>query len=125
LRMTEVIAQVISVKTGSVHAIGALSGPSFAQEVARGDPTAVTIASSDAVLLRTVQHEFSDPNFRVYTNPDVVGVELGGALKNVIAIAAGISDGLGFGHNSAAALITRGLTEMTRLVVACGGRAET
>jgi glycerol-3-phosphate dehydrogenase (NAD(P)+) len=94
-------------------------------EVARGDPTAVTIASENAALLRTVQQEFSDASFRVYTNSDVVGVELGGALKNVIAIAAGISDGLGFGHNSAAALITRGLAEMTRLVVACGGRAET
>ena len=106
-------------------AIGALSGPSFAQEVARGDPTAITIASTDADLLRTVQQEFSDATFRVYTNTDVVGVELGGALKNVIAIAAGICDGLGFGHNSVAALITRGLAEMTRLTVACGGRSDT
>jgi glycerol-3-phosphate dehydrogenase (NAD(P)+) len=105
--------------------IGALSGPSFAQEVARGDPTAITIASSDAALLRTVQTEFSDPTFRVYTNSDIVGVELGGALKNIIAIAAGICDGLGLGHNSVAALITRGLAEMTRLAVACGGRPET
>jgi glycerol-3-phosphate dehydrogenase (NAD(P)+) len=93
--------------------------------VARGDPTAITVASQNVDLLRTVQHEFSDASFRVYTNNDLVGVELGGALKNIIAIAAGISDGLGFGHNSAAALITRGLAEMTRLVVACGGRAET
>jgi glycerol-3-phosphate dehydrogenase (NAD(P)+) len=106
-------------------AIGALSGPSFAQEVARGDPTAITIASQDSDLLRTVQQDFSDPRFRVYTNGDVVGVELGGALKNIIAIAAGICDGLGLGHNSVAALITRGLAEMTRLVVACGGRADT
>jgi glycerol-3-phosphate dehydrogenase (NAD(P)+) len=105
--------------------VGALSGPSFALEVARGDPTAITIASQDATLLRTVQQEFSDPSFRVYTNSDVVGVELGGALKNIVAIAAGICDGLGLGHNSVAALITRGLAEMTRLVVACGGRAET
>jgi len=122
LRMTEIISQVLKRDGGSV---GALSGPSFAQEVARGDPTAITIASQDTDLLRTVQREFSDSNFRVYTNSDVVGVELGGALKNVIAIAAGICDGLGFGHNSAAALITRGLAEMTRVVVACGGRAET
>jgi glycerol-3-phosphate dehydrogenase (NAD(P)+) len=76
-------------------------------------------------LLRVVQQEFSDAAFRVYTNNDIIGVELGGALKNIIAIAAGICDGLGLGHNSVAALITRGLAEMTRLVVACGGRAET
>jgi len=122
LRMTEVIVQVLD--RGDV-AVGALSGPSFAQEVARGDPTAITIASENAALLRTVQQEFSDPRFRIYTNSDVAGVELGGALKNIIAIAAGICDGLGLGHNSVAALITRGLAEMTRLVVACGGRAET
>jgi glycerol-3-phosphate dehydrogenase (NAD(P)+) len=138
-RMTEVIAGVLhsegeiapplsrSMRQGGNFdfPIGALSGPSFAQEVARGDPTAITIASPNEDLLRTVQKEFSDPAFRVYTNADVVGVELGGALKNVIAIAAGICDGLGLGHNSIAALITRGLAEMTRLVVACGGRAET
>jgi glycerol-3-phosphate dehydrogenase (NAD(P)+) len=124
-RMTEIIGQVLARDDGSGPAVGALSGPSFAVEVARGDPTAVAIASTDAGLLRTVQQEFSDPSFRVYTNSDVIGVELGGALKNVIAIAAGICDGLGFGHNSAAALITRGLAEMTRLVVACGGRADT
>jgi len=120
-RMTEVISQILDRTDG----VGALSGPTFAVEVARGDPTAITIASKDAALLRTVQYEFSDPSFRVYTNSDVIGVELGGALKNIIAIAAGVCDGLGFGHNSAAALITRGLAEMTRLVVACGGRAET
>lgn len=132
LRMTEVIADAFeqnkdrdteSEKAG--FPIGALSGPSFAQEVARGDPTAIAIASQHEALLRTVQQEFSDPSFRVYTNQDVVGVELGGALKNTIAIAAGICDGLGLGHNSVAALITRGLAEMTRLVTACGGRAET
>jgi glycerol-3-phosphate dehydrogenase (NAD(P)+) len=124
-RMTEVIAQVLQRDDRSTPPIGALSGPSFAQEVARGDPTAITIASQDASLLRTVQEEFGDPSFRVYTNGDVIGVELGGALKNIVAIAAGICDGLGLGHNSVAALITRGLAEMTRLVVACGGRAET
>ena len=123
MRMSEVAGQVLNRNNGS--AIGALSGPSFAQEVARGDPTAVTIASKDDTLLSVVQQEFSDPSFRVYTNPDVIGVELGGALKNIVAIAAGICDGLGLGHNSIAALITRGLAEMTRLAVACGGRADT
>jgi glycerol-3-phosphate dehydrogenase (NAD(P)+) len=125
LRMTEVIADVLKRDDGTAPVVGALSGPTFAQEVARGDPTAIAIASQDSALARTVQQEFSDPSFRVYTNSDVIGVELGGALKNIVAIAAGICDGLGFGHNSVAALITRGLAEMTRLVVACGGRAET
>ena len=126
LRMTEVIMQVLGDdRAGRPVAVGALSGPSFAQEVARGDPTAITIASQDSDLQATVQREFSDPSFRVYTNSDVVGVELGGALKNIVAIAAGICDGLNLGHNSVAALITRGLAEMTRLVIACGGRAET
>jgi glycerol-3-phosphate dehydrogenase (NAD(P)+) len=125
LRMTEVISQVVDSKGGFAPRIGALSGPSFALEVARGDPTAVTIASRDAELAETVQRQFSDPRLRLYTNDDVVGVELGGALKNIIAIAAGVCHGLGLGHNSIAALITRGLAEMTRLVVACGGRQET
>ena len=140
-RMTEVIHQVLADDNNPEGApplssfvrqgggfdfpIGALSGPSFAQEVARGDPTAITVASQSPELLGTVQQEFSDATFRIYTNSDVVGVELGGALKNIIAIAAGICDGLGLGHNSVAALITRGLAEMTRLVVACGGRGET
>src|SRR5215471_11638131 len=82
-RMTEVIASVVNEKVESRHSIGALSGPSFAQEVARGDPTAITVASQDSALLQSVQKEFSDPAFRVYTNTDVVGVELGGALKNI------------------------------------------
>ncbi len=125
LRMTEVIAQIVELDGGFHPRIGALSGPSFAKEVARGDPTAITIASLDAELAETVQREFSHPRFRVYTNDDVTGVELGGALKNIIAIAAGVCDGLGLGHNSIAALITRGLAEITRLVVACGGRQET
>ncbi len=120
LRMTEVIGQTVN----DVQ-VGALSGPSFAVEVARGDPTAVTIASKHAGLAETIQHEFSGPTFRVYRHDDEIGVELGGALKNIIAIAAGICDGMGLGHNSVAALITRGLAEITRLVVACGGRAET
>jgi glycerol-3-phosphate dehydrogenase (NAD(P)+) len=125
LRMSEVITQVLAVKNARAPRIGALSGPTFALEVARGDPTAITVASQDPELARVVQDEFSDPYFRVYTNADVVGVELGGALKNIVAIAAGICHGLGLGHNSVSALITRGLAEMTRLVLACGGRAET
>ena len=123
LRMTEVIAQVIQ-PDGPKPRIGALSGPSFALEAARGDPTAVAVASRDSELARTIQQEFSNASFRVYTNEDPVGVELGGALKNTIAIAAGVCSGLGLGHNSVAGLITRGLAEMTRLVVACGGKAE-
>ena len=124
LRMTEVISQVLSSK-GFSPRVGAMSGPSFAMEVARGDPTAVTIASADAELTQIVQQALGDPRFRLYTNSDVVGVELGGSLKNVIAIAAGVCDGLGLGHNSVAALITRGLAEMTRLVVTCGGQRDT
>ncbi len=124
LRMTEVLSQVLTTPR-NLPRVGALSGPSFAIEVARGDPTAITIASCDGGLAETVQREFSDPCFRVYTNSDVIGVELGGALKNIIAIAAGVCAGLELGHNSVAALITRGLAEITRLVVACGGRPET
>jgi glycerol-3-phosphate dehydrogenase (NAD(P)+) len=124
-RMTEVIAQVLNANAGFPPRLGAMSGPSFAKEVARGDPTAITIASADLELTQIVQQTLSDPRFRLYTNQDVVGVELGGSLKNVIAIAAGVCDGLGLGHNSVAALITRGLAEMTRLVVACGGKRET
>jgi glycerol-3-phosphate dehydrogenase (NAD(P)+) len=124
LRMTEVISAAIKNNAGLPN-VGVLSGPSFAKEVARGDPTAITVASQDKELAAQVQVELGDPRFRIYTNDDVVGVELGGALKNIIAIAAGICDGLGLGHNSIAALITRGLAEITRLVVACGGRQET
>ena len=125
MRMTEIICSVIENAKGFSPRVGALSGPSFAQEVSRGDPTAITIASQDTELAQIIQREFSDRAFRVYTNDDVVGVELGGALKNVIAIAAGICAGLELGHNSVAALITRGLAEITRLAVACGGRPET
>jgi len=123
-RMTEVIEGVMRTRKFTPR-VGALSGPSFAKEVARGDPTAVTIASSDSELARTVQETFNDSRFRVYTNDDVIGVELGGALKNIIAIAAGVCAGLGLGHNSVAALITRGLAEIARLTVACGGRMDT
>ncbi len=124
LRMSEVITDALRPRKFTPR-IGALSGPSFAKEVARGDPTAVTVASADSELARSVQQAFNDSRFRVYTNDDVIGVELGGALKNIIAIAAGVCDGLGLGHNSRAALITRGLAEVARLVIACGGRLDT
>ena len=103
----------------------ALSGPSFALEVAMNIPTAVVAAGSDASAAQTIQQIFHRPWFRVYTNTDSLGVELGGALKNVVAIAAGTGDGLGFGDNSKAALITRGIVEIRRLGVAVGARAET
>jgi glycerol-3-phosphate dehydrogenase (NAD(P)+) len=125
MRMDEVITEVVASECGFTPRVGALSGPSFAREVARGDPTAVTVASLDAALCATVQREFSDPCFRVYTNDDIVGVELGGSLKNVIAIAAGVCEGIGLGFNTMAALITRGLAEITRLAVAAGARADT
>ena len=124
LRMTQVIGEVLAMR-GKRLPCGVLSGPSFAQEVAAGAPTAITIASTDADLATRVQREFSSSSLRLYTNDDVVGVELGGSIKNVIAIAAGIVSGLGLGFNSNAALITRGIAEMTRLAVACGGRRET
>jgi len=105
--------------------IGAISGPSFALEVAQGQPTAVTVAFDDPAVAARVQNEFSSETLRLYTSTDVIGVELGGALKNVIAIAAGVAAGMGLGYNSAAALMTRGIAEITRLAVACGGRRET
>jgi glycerol-3-phosphate dehydrogenase (NAD(P)+) len=107
------------------HQVVAISGPSFAAEVARDLPTALVAASRDAAAAATIQQVFSTQTLRVYTNDDVAGVELGGALKNVMAIATGIADGLELGLNSRAALITRGLAEMTRLGVALGARAET
>jgi len=125
LRMSEVIREVVTADPGFQPRITALSGPSFAMEVARGDPSALTIASEDLAFAEIIQREFSDPRFRLYTNDDITGVELGGALKNIIAIAAGVCHGLGLGHNSIAGLITRGLSEISRLVVACGGRQET
>ena len=122
-RMTEMIASVLSPQFPA--RVAALSGPSFAREVARGDPTAVVVASQDEALAAEIQEEFAGPTLRLYTNTDVTGVELGGAVKNVIAIAAGVCAGFGLGHNSIAALITRGLAEMTRLGCALGGRRET
>jgi glycerol-3-phosphate dehydrogenase (NAD(P)+) len=105
--------------------IAVLSGPTFAREVARGEPTAVVISSEDQELAACIQQRLSGPTLRLYANADPTGVEIGAALKNVIAIAAGICEGLGLGNNSLAALITRGLTEITRLAVAMGGNAKT
>jgi glycerol-3-phosphate dehydrogenase (NAD(P)+) len=126
LRMTEVITDVLTHGEGSFHPrLCAISGPTFAREVAKGFPTTISVASADSDLSAQVQETFSDANFRLYRNEDVIGLELGGSVKNVIAIAAGVVDGIGYGHNTVAGLITRGLAEMTRLAVACGGRAET
>ena len=123
LRMSEVVGEVLG--AGAASRFVCLSGPSFAQEVAADQPTAVVAASADESLGRQVQRALSAGNFRVYTNPDVTGTELGGASKNVMALAAGMVTGLGLGTNSVAALVTRGLAEMTRLAVAEGGRVET
>ena len=120
-RMSEVIEQEIP----AGHPVVVLSGPSFAIEVARELPTAVSVASRDLKAAERVQAEFRGKFFRLYTTPDVAGVEIGGALKNVIAIAAGVVEGLGLGYNTTAALITRGLAEISRLAVAEGGRLET
>jgi glycerol-3-phosphate dehydrogenase (NAD(P)+) len=121
LRMSEVIAQEL----GPKHPVVALSGPSFAIEVARQLPTAIVAASEDLEATELVQAEFRGPYFRLYGSDDAIGVEIGGALKNVIAIAAGVAEGLGLGHNALAALITRGLAEISRLACAAGGRRET
>jgi glycerol-3-phosphate dehydrogenase (NAD(P)+) len=120
-RMSEVIAEEL----GPERAVVVLSGPSFAAEVARELPTAVLVASSSPAATEIVQAEFRGPYFRLYGTTDVVGVEIGGALKNIIAIAAGVVEGLGLGHNALAALITRGLAELTRVACALGGRRET
>jgi glycerol-3-phosphate dehydrogenase (NAD(P)+) len=124
LRMTEVIAATLA-ESGLTLPIGAFSGPSFAIEVAQCQPTAVTVAFDDPAIASRIQQEFSSETLRLYTSTDVIGVELGGALKNVIAIAAGVAAGVGLGYNSAAALMTRGIAEITRLAVACGGRRDT
>ena len=123
MRMSEVLADVAG--AAATPKVAVLSGPTFAPEVARGEPTALVIASPDEALRVRLQEELSTPRFRLYTNADRTGVELGGAVKNIIAIAAGVADGLGLGSNAMAALVTRGLAEITRLVVACGGRRET
>ena len=123
LRISEVIEQVVSEKFPPQVAV--LSGPSFAREVARGDPTALAIACRSEDLAARVQAAFSGPALRLYRNADVIGVELGAALKNVIAIGAGICHGLGLGGNTVAALVTRGLAEITRLAVAMGAKPST
>jgi glycerol-3-phosphate dehydrogenase (NAD(P)+) len=120
IRMSEVISETFE----SVAPI-VLSGPTFAREVAFGEPTALVAASGNLEGAKEIQERFSTPTFRIYTNDDVLGVELGGALKNVVALAVGVATGLGLGHNPKAALMTRGLAEIARLVEAMGGRRET
>jgi glycerol-3-phosphate dehydrogenase (NAD(P)+) len=119
LRMSQVVASVAD------NPFAVISGPSFAQEVAAGMPTAVVAASNSPQIAQIIQRDFTSSALRVYTNEDVPGVELGGSLKNVIALAAGVANGLSLGYNSSAALITRGIAEMTRLAIACGGRRQT
>jgi len=123
MRMSEVITDVSAARF--IPKVGAISGPTFAPEVARGEPTALVVASPDEKLRLYLQSELSAPRFRLYTNSDLIGVEIAAAVKNVIAIAAGVVEGLGLGSNATAALITRGLVEITRLAVACGGKRET
>jgi glycerol-3-phosphate dehydrogenase (NAD(P)+) len=120
LRMSEVIQE----ETGGRHPVVVLSGPSFAAEVARQLPTALVAASTDAAAVRSVQDAFRGPSFRLYGSDDVVGVEIGAALKNIIAIAAGVTESMDLGHNAMAALVTRGLAEISRLACAMGGRRE-
>ena len=121
LRMSEVIEQEL----GSSRHVTVLSGPSFSKELAQELPTAVCVAGRCATTVEAVQREFRSPSFRLYDTEDVVGVEIGGAMKNVIAIAAGVVESLGLGHNALSALITRGLAEISRLAVAVGGQRET
>jgi glycerol-3-phosphate dehydrogenase (NAD(P)+) len=121
LRMSQVVGQ----EAGQGHPVVVLSGPSFALEVARELPTAILAASDNPAAIELVQQEFRGPYFRLYGSDDVIGVEIGAAMKNIIAIAAGVVEGLGLGHNARAALITRGLAELTRLACAAGGRRET
>src|SRR5262249_41619622 len=123
MRMSELIRDVL--KGRFEPRFVALSGPSFALEVAKGDPTALVAASASMECSEAVQRELSSHLFRIYTNSDLAGVELGGAVKNVVAIAAGVVNGLGFGMNSVAAIITRGLAEMSRLALSQGARPET
>ena len=123
LRTSEVIRQILSTRMDPQVAV--ISGPTFAREVARFEPTALVVASSDAGVADRVQAAFSGPAFRLYTSLDTIGVEIGGSIKNVVAIGAGVLHGMGLGHNPMAALITRGLAEMTRLAVAMGGQPLT
>lgn len=121
-RMTEVLAEV---SPGHAPRIAALSGPTFAREVAEGKPTGATVAARDLSVARRLQHALSGSRFRLYADDDVTGIEIGGALKNVMAIAAGMADGLGFGHNARALLISRGLAEISRLGVRLGANSHT
>lgn len=123
LRTSEVIRQVL--ETRFSPRIAVISGPTFAKEVARFEPTALVVASNLPEVAGTVQAAFSGPTFRLYTSPDPIGVEIGGSIKNVVAIGAGVIHGMGLGHNATAALITRGLAEMTRLAASLGGRWQT
>jgi glycerol-3-phosphate dehydrogenase (NAD(P)+) len=123
LRMSAVLTNTLGDRLAAPVAV--LSGPTFAKEVAAGEPAAVVVACEDAAVAETAQRCLSSPNFRLYTSEDVIGVEVGAALKNVIAIGAGMCCGLGLGGNSVAALVTRGLAEITRLAVAMGGRPRT
>jgi glycerol-3-phosphate dehydrogenase (NAD(P)+) len=123
LRVSEVMQSVLSRRFDPRIAV--ISGPTFAREVARLDPTALVVASRSPETATLIQEAFSGPTFRLYTSEDVVGVEVGGAIKNVVAIGAGVLHGLGLGHNAMAALITRGLAEITRLAVAMGGQPLT
>ena len=117
--------QIVSEELGGDALCGALTGPSFAEEVARGLPTAITLAAKDPAFARRIALELHSSRLRIYANDDLVGTEVGGAVKNVMAIATGICDGLGLGHNARAALMTRGLAEIARLGVALGGQPET
>jgi glycerol-3-phosphate dehydrogenase (NAD(P)+) len=119
------ISEIVKEVAGTAYPFVCLSGPSFAKEVVAGHPTAIVAASKDAVAARAVQNELSFENLRIYTNTDVIGTEIGGSVKNVMAIAAGMAVGLGFGSNSVAALITRGLAEITRLARREGAQVET
>ena len=123
LRMSEVIQAILQARM--TPRVAVISGPTFALEVARFEPTALVVASTDSALAECVQAAFSGPTFRLYANSDTIGVELGGSVKNVVAIGAGVVHGLGLGHNAMAALVTRGLAEITRLAVAMGGTAQT
>jgi len=119
------VSEIVTQELGSRSSVAVLSGPSFAAEVARRLPTAVSVACPDGRVVEQVQAEFRAPYFRLYGTDDVIGVEIGGAIKNVIAIAAGVAEGLGLGHNAQAGLITRGLAEISRLACAAGAKRET
>ncbi len=123
LRTSEVIHEVL--QSRFAPRIAVISGPTFAREVARFEPTALVVASPNPGIAEAVQAAFSGPTFRLYSSQDTIGVEIGGSIKNVVAIGAGVLHGMGLGYNASAALITRGLAEMTRLAIAMGGRAQT